>query len=359
MNAATTTPDAPPNLALRAQPPSPKRLSRKVVFAGLIFAGHVIAFALVSGLSERPARGGDAAQAAVAAAGGPPESIQQASADYDARALVGGDPVDLEIDPSAVGDDALMPPSDPIWSNASASAPAAGVREAPDPQEAARTSAILFAGRDAEARQGADADRLDASLSPPRSRYELQAGHVIPAALVTALSSDLPGRVIAQVTAPVYDSVTGDHLLIPQGSRLIGTYRDGARYGDNRILLAWNRLILPNGWSINLQNMEASDPAGASGLTDRTDNHLDRLAAAVVLSSIISVAANEVEDNESNGIVPSLGDAAAQQAAQTGSRILDRELTVRPTLRIRAGAPVRVIVSRDLQLRPYTPGRRP
>ncbi|MEZ5959789.1 MAG: TrbI/VirB10 family protein, partial [Hyphomonadaceae bacterium] len=183
--------------------------------------------------------------------------------------------------------------------------------------------------------------------------YELQAGHVIPAALVTALSSDLPGRVIAQVTAPVYDSMTGDHLLIPQGSRLIGTYRDGARYGDNRILLAWNRLILPNGWSINLQNMEASDPAGASGLSDRTDNHLDRLAAAVALSSIITVAANEVEDNESNGIVPSLGDAAAQQAAQTGSRIVDRELTVRPTLRIRAGAPVRVIVSRDIQLRPY------
>lgn len=359
MNAATTTPDAPPNLALRAQPPSPKRLSRKVVFAGLILAGLVIAFALVSGLSERPARGGAAAQTAVAAAGGPPESIQQASADYDARALVGGDTVDLEIDPSAVGDDALTPPSDPIWSNASAPASAAGGREAPDPQETARTSAILFAGRDAEARQGADADRLDASLSPPRSRYELQAGHVIPAALVTALSSDLPGRVIAQVTAPVYDSVTGDHLLIPQGSRLIGTYRDGARYGDNRILLAWNRLILPNGWSINLQNMEASDPAGASGLTDRTDNHLDRLAAAVVLSSIISVAANEVEDNESNDIVPSLGDAAAQQAAQTGSRIVDRELTVRPTLRIRAGAPVRVIVSRDLQLRRYTPGRRP
>ncbi len=359
MNAATTTPDTPPNLALRAQPPSPKRLSRKFVFAGLILAGLVITFALVSGLSERPERGRDAAQTAVAAAGGPPESIQQASADYDARALVGGDPVDLEIDPSAVGDDALMPPSDPIWSNASAPAPAAGVREARDPQETAQTSAILFAGRDAEARQDADADRLDARLSPPRSRYELQAGHVIPAALVTALSSDLPGRVIAQVTAPVYDSVTGDHLLIPQGSRLIGTYRDGARYGDNRILLAWNRLILPNGWSINLQNMEASDPAGASGLTDRTDNHLDRLAAAVVLSSILSVAANEVEDNESNGIVPSLGDAAAQQAAQTGSRIVDRELTVRPTLRIRAGAPVRVIVSRDLQLRPYTPGRRP
>ena len=353
----TTTTEAPPNLALRAHPPSPKRLSRKVMFAGVILAGIAITFALVSGLSERPDRRGEATEAAVVAAtGGPPESIQQASADYDAGQLSGYDLIEpAQADASGAE---LTPPSDPMWSNASAPANAAGAREAPpDPQEAARASAILFAGREERAPAEQDVDRLDARLSPPRSRYELQAGHVIPAALVTALNSDLPGRVIAQVTAPVYDSVTGDHLLIPQGTRLIGTYQSGARYGDNRILFAWTRLILPNGWSINLQGMEASDPAGASGLTDRTDNHLDRLAAAIALSSIISVAANEVENNESRGIVPSLGDAAAQQAAETGSRIVDRELTVRPTLRVRAGAPVRVIVARDIGLRPYTERR--
>ncbi len=353
MNTATTS--EAPNLALRAQPPSPKRLSRKVIFAGLILAGIVIAFALVSGLSERPAGRGDTAEAAVAAAGGPPESIQQASADYDARALIGGR--ELEIDPFDAGDgDELAPPNDPLWAGrADTTSAPAGAALPPNPQDVARTSPILFAGRDASvgAATRTDADRLDTRLSPPRSRYELQAGHVIPAALVTELVSDLPGRVIAQVTAPVYDSVTGDHLLIPQGSRLIGTYRDGARYGDNRILLAWNRLILPNGWSINLQNMDGSDPAGASGLRDRTDNHLDRLAAAIALSSIITVGANEVEDNESNGIMSSLGDAAAQQAAQVGSRIVDRELSVRPTLRVRAGAPVRVVIGRDIQLRPY------
>lgn len=359
MNAATSAPNvAQPDLSLRAQPPSPKRLSRKVVFAGLLLAGVVIVFALLAGLSENPDRRSEAAETAVAAAGGPPESIQQASADYDARNLTGYQlfrPDDAS-DESNAGE--LMAPSDPMWANAPAPANAASARDAlADPQATARASPILFTGRDESARAGQDADRLDARLSPPRSRYELQAGHVIPAALVTALNSDLPGRVIAQVTAPVFDSVTGDHLLIPQGSRLIGTYQSGARYGDNRILLAWNRLILPNGWSINLQNMEASDPAGASGLTDRTDNHLDRLAAAIALSSIITVAANEVEDNESNGIMPSLGDAAAQQAAQTGSRIVDRDLSVRPTLRVRAGAPVRVLVARDIQLRPYTAER--
>jgi len=361
MNASPSAPTAPPaDLALRARPPSPKRLSRKVIFAGLVLAGVIIAFALVSGLSEQPARRGDAAETAVAAAGGPPESIQQASADYDARALIGGELLDLDTEPLAAdGVNDLMPPSDPMWADARGAGEGSGARETPpDPQAAARASPILFAGREASAGADEDGDRVNARLSPPRSRYELQAGHVIPAALVTALNSDLPGRVIAQVTAPVYDSVTGNHLLIPQGSRLIGTYRDGARHGDNRILLAWNRLILPNGWSINLENMDASDPSGASGLTDRTDNHLDRLAAAIALSSVIAVAANEVEDNESSGLVPSLGDAAAQQAAQTGARVVDRELAVRPTLRVRAGAPVRVLVTRDIQLRPYVGGGR-
>lgn len=250
----------------------------------------------------------------------------------------------------------LMSPGDPTWANTSAPAVegAAGGAQPPDPEQIARTSALLFRERPAEVTPQAETDRLDARLTPPRSRYELQAGHAISAALVTALNSDLPGRVIAQVTAPVYDSVSGDHLLIPQGARLIGTYANNARYGDHRVLLIWNRLILPNGWSINLQEMEASDPSGAAGLTDRTDNHLDRLAGAIGLSAIISVVANESEDEgDGASLSQSLGDAAAQQAAQTGARIIDRELTVRPTLRIREGSPVRVLVTRDIQLRPY------
>ena len=159
---------------------------------------------------------------------------------------------------------------------------------------------------------------------------------------------------VAQVTAPVFDSVTGEALLIPQGSRLIGAYSNGVRYGDRRIILVWNRLILPNGWSINLQNKEATDAGGSAGLSDRTDNHWGRLAGAVVLSSIISVAANETEDNgKDSSFSQSLRDAAAQEAARTGARIVDRELSVRPTLKVRAGAPVRVLVSKDIQLRPY------
>ncbi len=362
MNAAIPQAQEQPDLAIRARPPSPKRLSRKVLLAGTGTAGIVIAFALVSGLSERPDRRGGATEAAVAAAGGPPESIQQAASGYAAGDLPRGRFESGEELPAEGDASALVAPADPMWSGGASEGPrqTAHADASPvDPQAAARASPILFGEHQVSVHTEANDGRLDSRLTPPLSRYEVQAGQVIPAALVTALNSDLPGRVIAQVTAPVYDSVSGDYLLIPQGSRLIGTYQSGTRYGDHRILLAWNRLILPNGWSINLEGMEASDPSGASGLSDRTDNHLDRLAAAVALSSIISVVANEAEnDDEGASLTQSLGDSAAQQAAQTGARIVDRELSVRPTLRVREGAPVRVLVMRDIELRAYS-GRSP
>lgn len=353
--------EGPPNLAIRAKPPSPRRLSRKVLLAATLFAGAVIAFALVNGLSERPDRRA-AEQQEVAASGGPPESIRGASDQYGAHDLAGAELqlADPELELTAETAE-LQPPRDPAWandSNGGASAPP--VAPAPDPQAAARTSAILFTRAGADGANDASDARLNARLTPPGSRSEIKAGDVIPAALVTALNSDLPGRIIAQVTAPVYDTVTGQHLLIPQGSRLIGTYANGTRYGDRRLLLVWNRLILPNGWSINLQEMNATDPGGASGLTDRTDNHLGRLGIAIGLSAIISVIANEAEDDDDNtSLSQSVGDAAAQQAAQTGARIVDRELEVRPTLRARAGAQVRVLVTRDIELRPYNAPRTP
>lgn len=345
-----------PNVAIRTRPPSPKRLSRKVLMGAALIGAALVVFALMNGLSNNRTRSGEGVeQEAVAASGGPPESIAQASSQYRSGDLPRGQG-DL-AEEMGEGDE-LAPPQDPMWRDAApsqlgggAGASSASATPPPSPQEIARASPILFNAEADGARAGADEPgedgRLDARLTPPRSRYEIQAGHVIPAALVTALNSDLPGRVIAQVTAPVYDSVTGDHLLIPQGARLIGAYENGVRYGDRRILLVWNRLILPNGWSINLREMPATDGAGASGLQDRTDNHLDRLGAAIGLSAIISVIANESEDGET------LGDVAAQQAADTGGRIVDRDLDVRPTLRIRAGAPVRVLVTRDIELRPY------
>jgi len=358
-------PDGAPDLSIRARPPSPRRLSRKVLMAGAIIAASIVTLALFIGLSERPER--EVRQAdAQAAAGGPPESIRNASGQYATGDLPRAEldaPRDMlwgENGPPHAAE--LAPPEDAAWSGPPRGGVNAGAREAPpDPQALARASPIIFDGRN-RASASAVADlgeaRLDARLMPPRSRYELMAGAVGPAALITELNSEQPGRAIAQVTANVYDSVSGAHLLIPQGARLIGTYESDTSYGERRLVLIWNRLIFPNGWSISLRGMEGADPTGAAGLRDRTDNHLDRLAGAIGLSAIISVIADNAEDDDENSFAQSVGDAAAAEAARTGGRIVDRELGVRPTIRIRAGGAVRLLVTRDIELRPYREDRR-
>ncbi len=355
-------PSAAPDLSIRARPPSPKRLSRKVLLAGVCGLAALVVLALAMGLNVTP-RSGRQAQAPASANASPPETIAGAPLHYDAGAFA-GDSETQELE--------LAPPSDAAWiGQAPAEAPAPS-RPTEDPEALARAAPIGFslegegdrgsrpsAARTAErhgaflSAQGASDARLDAVLLPPRSQFELMAGSVIAAALTTELNSDLPGRVIAQVTAPVYDSITGRHLLIPQGARLIGAYDSDVAYGERRLLVVWNRLILPNGWSIDLEGMGATDPAGAAGLTDRTDNHLGRLATAIGLAAIVSVVADRAEGDDDESLTQSVGDAAAQEAARAGGRIIDRDLEVRPALRVRAGAPVRVLIMRDIRLRPY------
>ncbi|MGE0046267.1 MAG: TrbI/VirB10 family protein [Hyphomonadaceae bacterium] len=360
----TQAPEPAPDLSIRARPPSPRRLSRKVLMAGAIIAASIVTLALFIGLSERPER--EVRQAdAQAAAGGPPESIRNASGQYEAGDLPRAEldaPRDMLWGENGPPQGAtLEPPADAAWSGPPRVADTGARAAPPDPQALARASPIIFGGQDrATASMAADEGeaRLDARLMPPRSRYELMAGAVVPAALITELNSEQSGRAIAQVTANVYDSVSGAHLLIPQGARLIGTYDADTSYGERRLVLVWNRLIFPNGWSISLRGMEGTDPTGAAGLRDRVDNHLGRLAGAIGLSAIISVIADNAEDDDENSFAQSVGDAAASEAARTGGRIVDRELSVRPTLRIRAGGSVRLLVTRDIELRPYREDRR-
>jgi len=354
---ASSTDDAP-TVAIRTKPPSPKRLSRKVLLGCAALATAVISFSLVSGLQPR-ARMTAQAQQSPASTTAAPQSVTEASSQYDARELGAHDASAIQSVTTAPN--SLAPPQDGLWNGSPSASGAGASTTTSDPEASAYASPILFTSAAEHAGQAAPthADqnaRLDAVLSPPHSPYEVQAGSVIPAALVTGLNSDAPGRVIAQVTAPVFDSVTGEHLLIPQGARLLGVYDNGVHYGDGRVVLVWDRLILPNGWSIDLSQMNGADPTGASGIADRTDNHLWRLGGAVGLSAIISVIADNAQnDRQSQSLTQSLGDAAAQQAAQTGGRIVDRELAVHPTLTVRPGANVRVLVTRDIELRPYTP----
>jgi len=197
-------------------------------------------------------------------------------------------------------------------------------------------------------RQVVALDRVMAPASP----YILQAGAVIPAALITGIRSDLPGQITAQVTENVYDSPTGSLLLIPQGTRLIGAYDAGATFGQRRVLLVWNRLILPNGSSIVLERQPGADASGFAGLEDGVDYHWAELLQAAGLSTLLAVGAKLAADEEDR-LVRALRDGAQDTINQAGQAIVQRQLQVAPTLTIRPGFPVRVIVTRDLVLEPY------
>lgn len=189
-------------------------------------------------------------------------------------------------------------------------------------------------------------------LADPASPYVLQAGSVIPAALVTGLRSDLPGQITAQVTQHIYDSPTGRFLLVPQGARLIGEYDSHVAFGQRRVLLVWNRLILPNGRSIVLERKPGADEAGYAGLEDGVDYHWGQLLRAAGLATILNIGLEFGQDDD-NEIAEAIRDGAQDTVGRAGDEIVRRQLTVPPTLTIRPGFPVRVMVTRDLILEPY------
>jgi len=269
---------------LRAHPPSPKRLSRKVLMAGTGAIGLVIAFALVTCLSPRSEAASQRSETAPPAAAALPEGLSRLPARYETGALTqynsqaeepydrlwgpDGPPEHLDLDPEGY-EDALSLPEGSDWGlqdlQEQATTVQAGTFQA-SPARGPAPADLFFKRREpsaafavnAQAASGVGATSITASAQtylsatpgpPPGPPYLIQSGSVIPAALLTAVNSDLPGRVIAQVSAPVYDSVTGDHLLIPQGARLIGTYSNENSYGDTRVFLSWDRLLMPDGGS--------------------------------------------------------------------------------------------------------------
>jgi type IV secretion system protein VirB10 len=189
-----------------------------------------------------------------------------------------------------------------------------------------------------------------ARLQTPSSPYVVQAGSVIAAALLTGLRSDLPGQITAQVTESVYDSPTGRHLLIPQGSRLIGEYDAEVSFGQSRALLVWTRLILPDGRSIVLDREPGADPAGRAGLEDQVDNHWGQLFRAAMLSTLLSVGAEAGSSSDEEDLLQTIRRGASDGINQTGRQVVGRSLDVRPTITVRPGFAVRVIVTRDLIL---------
>ena len=215
-----------------------------------------------------------------------------------------------------------------------------------------RKTAFLNASTD---RRTVSDDWLQAKASP----YVVQAGAVIPAALITGIRSDLPGQITAQVTQAVYDSPTGQYLLIPQGAKLIGQYDSSIAFGQSRVLLVWTRLIMPDGTSIVLEHQPGADTEGYAGLEDQVDYHWWNIAKAAVLSTILSVGAEAGTSDSENNLAQAIRMGASNSISQTGQQILQRQLNIQPTLTIRPGFPVRVTVTRDLVLAPYGQGGAP
>ncbi|MBX3482891.1 TrbI/VirB10 family protein [Phenylobacterium sp.] len=208
-----------------------------------------------------------------------------------------------------------------------------------------RQNAFLSAAVD---RRTVSPDRVAA----PESSYVLQAGAVISAALITGIRSDLPGQITAQVTENIYDSPTGRILLVPQGTRVIGQYDSNVQFGQSRILLVWNRLIFPNGRSIMLERQPGADAEGYAGLQDGVDYHWWGLAKAAGLSTLLSIG-SELAIDDDDGLLRAIRNGGQDTFNQAGQQIVRRQLNVAPTLTIRPGFPVRVIVTRDLLLEPY------
>jgi type IV secretion system protein TrbI len=191
------------------------------------------------------------------------------------------------------------------------------------------------------------------ALETPASPYQLMAGTVIAASLISGLNSDLPGFVIAQVTEPVYDSVSGRHLLIPQGSRLLGRYDNTIAFAQERALVVWQRLILPDGSSVLLDNLPATDSSGYAGLADQIDLHTWKLLQGVALATVLGVGSQLATGASDNDLVKALQQATQATTNRAGQRLVERNLAVQPTLSIRPGWPLRVIVHKDIVLRPY------
>ena len=208
---------------------------------------------------------------------------------------------------------------------------------------------------------GGDRWRLDSQIQTPGSRYELRAGFVIPATLISGINSDLPGQIVAQVSQDVYDTASGKFKLVPQGSRLVGAYASNVAYGQSRVLVAWQRIVFPDGKALDIGSMPGGDGAGYAGFNDQVDNHYVRVfGSALLMSGIVAGAAISQNRHTVTGAATAptassaLSEALGQQLGQTTAQMIAKNLNIAPTLAIRPGFRFNVIVVKDLTFsKPY------
>ncbi len=242
------------------------------------------------------------------------------------------------------------PPAEPAVASPAVPESAASGRVALDPERdpnGQQRKADFLAGKDATS------DNNPHTLMSPASPWTLSAGSVIAASLITGLSSDLPGLVTAQVTENAYDSVTGRTLLLPQGSRLIGSYDSVVAFGQKRALVVWQRIILPDGSSIRIDNVPASDTAGYAGLADKVDVHTWQLLKGVALSTLLGVGSELSFGSSESDLVRAIRESAQQSGSRAGDQLVTKNLGIQPTIKVRPGWPLRIVVHKDIVLRPW------
>ncbi|EPM5389659.1 TrbI/VirB10 family protein [Campylobacter coli] len=190
----------------------------------------------------------------------------------------------------------------------------------------------------------------------PLSTYEIKAGWNIPAILITGVNSDLPGQILAQVTQNVYDSATGKYLLIPQETKVVGAYSSNIIYGQSRLLVAWNKLIFPNGDTLNLDGMQGTSQDGYTGFEDQVDNHYFRIFGSAFLLSSISAGIALSDNSDTNSEKETASDKAIaqaiQQMGQVASEMIRKNMNISPTLKIRPGYKFNIFVTKDIILEP-------
>jgi type IV secretion system protein VirB10 len=195
---------------------------------------------------------------------------------------------------------------------------------------------------------------LSGTIIPKISEYEVKTGDFIPAIMLSGINSDLPAKIIvALVRANVYDTVTGNYLLIPQGTRIVGTYDSNVTFGQNRLLVVWQRMIFPNGSSINLENMQGVDLTGKAGITGKVNNHFATLLKGVVLASIMGAAAAVITD-ENDTWQSAAANGAGEQIITIGDKFAERALSRQPTIDIKEGTRFNIMVHSDMILSPYS-----
>ncbi len=195
-------------------------------------------------------------------------------------------------------------------------------------------------------------DYLENTKARPRSPFEIKAGSYLPAALITGINSDLPGAVTAQVTDSVYDTVTGNFVLIPQGARLIGVYNSDVSFGQKRVQVVWQRIIFPDGSSLDLENMQGVDVSGYTGLHDKVDNHYLRIYGNAVLLSLMGAGYAILNRKAEQSVDPRDAVAASvgQKLADVSGQVMQRNMDVAPTLIIDPGYKFKVMVMKDMVL---------